>query len=65
MEGEHCFKLRYEIEHNKTNENILIKKNIVLLTYDSRLLSAARASSGDPIVTNAKPLFLILLYIES
>lgn len=36
-----------------------------MLTYDSRLLRAARASSGEPIETNAKPLFLVLLYIES
>lgn len=29
------------------------------------MLRAVRASSGEPIVTNAKPLFLVLLYIES
>ena len=36
-----------------------------MLTYDSRLLRAARASSGEAIETNAKPLFLVLLCIES
>lgn len=36
-----------------------------MLTYDCRLLRAARASSGEPIVTNANPLFLVLLNIES
>ena len=36
-----------------------------MLTYESRLLRAVRASSGEPIVTKAKPLFLTLLCIES
>ena len=36
-----------------------------MLTYDSRFLKAAKASSCDAILTNAKPLFLVLLYIDS
>jgi len=40
-------------------------KVIIELTYDWRLLSAAEASSGEAISTNAKPLFLLLVYIES
>ena len=47
----------------KKNNNLKKKNN--MLTYDSRLLRAVRASSGEPIVTNAKPLFLVLLCIES
>lgn len=36
-----------------------------MLTVNSRLLRATRASSGEAIVTNANPLFLVLLYIAS
>lgn len=35
------------------------------LTYEFRWLSAASASSSEAIVTNANPLFLLLLYIDS
>ena len=51
-------------KHKKINY-LKKKKKPKMLTYESRLLRAVRASSGEPIVTKAKPLFLTLLCIES
>ncbi len=40
-------------------------QNNLDLTVEFRWLSAERASSSEPMVTNANPLFLVELYIES
>lgn len=46
----------------------LAKSTLIVLSFkivELRLSSAERASSSEPMVTNASPLFLLELYIES
>lgn len=53
---------RKQLEYRKETQETTTTN---MLTYDSRLERAARASSGEPIEMNARPLFLVLLCIES